>query len=182
VKWLCNKRGKKSCISSYRTIPLLTERYVWESDFFNSSSTLADEHFGCKKNQYIKICSVQEIIFYMLLIIKCMVENISLTHSPPSLMQLRNVHNLYLIWNNIKITSVATCYMFPCNYIIAVHTIMCLFSSVFYVKYVWLRIKVSLHSVLFSFCSVHVCAPFLCIFSLVGHMSLVAIDVILMLY
>jgi hypothetical protein len=42
--------------------------------------------------------------------------------------------------------------------------------SLFSIKYVCLRIKLSLHFALFSFCSIHVCAPFVCMFSLVGHM------------
>jgi hypothetical protein len=39
-------------------------------------------------------------------------------------------------------------------------------------KCVCLRIKLSLHSTLFSFFSVHICAPFICMFSLAGCMSL----------
>jgi hypothetical protein len=44
--------------------------------------------------------------------------------------------------------------------------------SLFTLKYVCLRTKLSLRSALFSFRAVHICAPFVRVFSLVGRMSL----------
>jgi hypothetical protein len=43
--------------------------------------------------------------------------------------------------------------------------------SLFTLKCVCLRIKLSLRSALFSFCGVHICAPFICMFSLIECMS-----------
>jgi uncharacterized protein (DUF2062 family) len=46
--------------------------------------------------------------------------------------------------------------------------------SLFTLKCVCLRIKLSLRYALFPFIGVHVYAPFVCMFSLIGHMSLVS--------
>jgi hypothetical protein len=98
-------------------------------------------------------------------------------------MQLKTVHNLSLIYN-IKITSTATCFgltwpssgnclLFRNRHTALGHNIFtCYCISLFTLNYVCLRVKLSLSSLLFSFCGVHVCAPFVYMYSLVGCMSL----------
>lgn len=84
----------------------------------------------------------------------------------------------------IKITSIATCFSptWPssgnCSLFENHRTALCLKSicfsaivlSLFALKCVWEWS--SLYSVLFSFCGVHVCAMFVCLFSLVGRKRL----------
>jgi hypothetical protein len=93
---------------------------------------------------------------------------VSLTHSPLSLLKLKTVHNLSKItWTEF------ICYMFQPSLVIFKQ----LFTfwnwhialSLFTLKCVCLRTKLSLRSAFFSFCGVRVCAHFICMFSLFGR-------------
>jgi hypothetical protein len=78
---------------------------------------------------------------------------VALIHSPPSLMQLKTVHNLSLILSNIKITQIATCFSITwpssgnCSLFENCHAALDLKSVYFTLKCVCLRIKLDIYVV-----------------------------------
>jgi hypothetical protein len=84
---------------------LSTSRQI-PRDYLDSTMTrqLPSKFFQINLSRIVLLFTV--ILYYMWA--SCCID-VSLTHSPPSLMQLQTLRNLSLIWNSIKMTSTAAC-------------------------------------------------------------------------